>query len=116
VCAECLRPTASFAQRAPWAVAFAFGLLHGLGFAAALLELGVPEQHLPAALVSFNVGVELGQVTVVGVVLGLRWLAERLRIRRRAGARRALVYAMGGVAAFWSIERVAAVFGAVGWR
>ena len=71
VCAECLRAnpgaqnSGSLATRAPWAVAFAFGLLHGLGFASALLDLGVPEQHVPTALLFFNVGVELGQLGII---------------------------------------------------
>ncbi len=115
VCAECLRTARSFAQRAPWAVAFAFGLLHGLGFASALLELGVPERHVPAALVSFNLGVEIGQLAIVAVVVGLRRLATSLRLQRPE-ARRALVYAMGSIAAFWSIDRAAAVFGVVSGR
>jgi hydrogenase/urease accessory protein HupE len=115
VCAECLRGDhlehASLTRRAPWAVAFAFGLLHGLGFASALLELGVPEQHLPAALFCFNVGVELGQLAVVAVVIGLRRLATRLRINRD-WMRSVLVYAMGSLAAYWSIDRIGAVFSA----
>jgi hydrogenase/urease accessory protein HupE len=110
VCAECLRPGDSVTQRAPWAVAFAFGLLHGLGFASALLELGVPEQHVPAALVCFNVGVELGQLGVIAVVLGLRRLLAHLRVQR-PWMRRGLIYAMGGLAAYWSLDRIGAVFG-----
>jgi HupE / UreJ protein len=102
---------ASLTRRAPWAVAFAFGLLHGLGFASALLELGVPEQHLPAALFCFNVGVELGQLAVVALVIGLRRLATRLRINRD-WMRSGLVYAMGSLAAYWSIDRIGAVFSA----
>jgi hydrogenase/urease accessory protein HupE len=110
VCAECLRPAESLTQRAPWLVAFAFGLLHGLGFASALLEIGLPERHLPAALFCFNFGVELGQLTVIGAFFALRALAVRLRLRR-AWLARALVYAMGSIAAFWSLGRVVAVFG-----
>jgi hydrogenase/urease accessory protein HupE len=109
VCAECLRPADSLARRAPWAVAFAFGLLHGLGFASALLELGVPEQHVPAALLFFNVGVEVGQLGIIGVVMGTRLLVARLRVRR-VWMRRGLIYAMGSTAAFWSLDRIAAIF------
>ena len=109
VCAECLRPSASLTQRAPWLVAFVFGLLHGLGFASALVEIGLPEQHLPAALFSFNVGVELGQLLVIGAVLALGALAARRRWPRALG--RVVVYAMGGVAAYWSLDRMLAVFG-----
>jgi len=115
VCAECLRPADSLTRRAPWAVAFAFGLLHGLGFAAALLDLGVPEQHVPAALVCFNVGVELGQLCVIAVVTGWRLLVARLPIRRD-WMNRALIYAMGSTAAFWVLDRIGAVFGVVSGR
>ncbi len=110
VCGECLRPADSLTRRAPWAVAFAFGLLHGLGFASALLELGVPEQHVPTALLCFNLGVELGQLAIIAVVVGLRWLARRLRVARR-WMRPGLIYAMGSLAAFWSIDRIKAVLG-----
>jgi len=109
VCAECLSPKESLTRRAPWLVAFAFGLLHGLGFASALLEIGLPEQHLPAALLSFNLGVELGQLSVIAWVILLRALIARTKLQR-AWQQRALVYAMGGVAAFWSIARILAVF------
>jgi hydrogenase/urease accessory protein HupE len=110
VCAECLRPGASLTRRAPWAVAFAFGLLHGLGFASALLEIGVPEGHVPIALFAFNVGVELGQLGVIAAVLGVEKLVVALRLEH-ARTRQGLLYAMGGLAAYWSIDRVGAVFG-----
>ncbi len=109
VCAECLRPGQSLTRRAPWLVAFSFGLLHGLGFASALLEIGLPEQHLPSALFCFNLGVELGQLAVIGVVIALRALGARLKIER-AWPVRVLVYGMGGLAAFWSLDRILAVF------
>ena len=110
VCAECLRPGDSLARRAPWLVAFAFGLLHGLGFASALIDIGLPEKHIPAALLCFNLGVELGQLAVIAAVLALRALALRLRLARPQLSR-GVIYAMGAVAAFWSLDRVAAVFG-----
>lgn len=110
VCAECLRPADSLTRRAPWAVAFVFGLLHGLGFASALLDLGVPEQHVPAALFCFNLGVELGQLGIIAVVIGLRRLLRRLGFER-AWMRPSLIYAMGSMAAFWSLDRIASVFG-----
>ncbi|HTV23499.1 MAG TPA: HupE/UreJ family protein [Polyangiaceae bacterium] len=105
VCVECLRPAESLTRRAPWLVAFTFGLLHGMGFASALLEVGLPEQHLPSALFSFNLGVELGQLAVIAAALALGALLRRARWRR-AWQRGALVYALGGVAAFWVIDRV----------
>ena len=111
VCAECLRPVDSLTRRAPWAVAFAFGLLHGLGFASALLELGVPEQHVPSALLGFNLGVELGQLGIIAVVTASRRIVTSVRLERD-GLRRGLIYAMGSIAAYWSIDRIGAVFGA----
>jgi hydrogenase/urease accessory protein HupE len=109
VCAECLRPAHSSMRRAPWLVAFAFGLLHGLGFASALLEIGLPERHVPSALFSFNLGIELGQLAVIGIVVAARALATRLKWQWPWMAR-ALVYLMGGVAAFWSLDRIFALF------
>ena len=90
----------------PWAVSFGFGLLHGLGFASALLELGVPEAHVPAALVCFNLGVELGQLGVVVLLLGLWHLRARFRLER-SWLRPSVIYAIGGIAAFWSLDRIA---------
>ena len=115
VCAECARVADdahadSLTRRAPWLVAFAFGLLHGLGFASALMEIGLPERHIPSALLCFNVGVELGQLAVIAAVLIVRMVARRLRLTR-PWLSRGTVYAMGATAAFWTLDRVAAVFG-----
>lgn len=107
VCGECLRPTDSLAHRAPWAVTFAFGLLHGLGFASSLLDIGLPEKHVPTALLFFNVGVEIGQLGVIALVVALSLFAARVPMKP-ATVRRSLVYAMGGVAGYWSIERIVA--------
>jgi len=109
VCAECLRPGESLTRRAPWVVAFAFGLLHGLGFASALLAIGLPEAHVPLALVFFNVGVELGQLATIAVVTALGLVIARAGLRR-SWMRPGIIYAMGSVAGAWSLERVAAVF------
>ncbi len=107
-CAECLRPSDSLARRAPWLVTFAFGLLHGMGFASALLETGLPAQHVPSALLFFNLGVELGQLGAIAVfVAAAKALA---RIRRPAWSGRAFIYAMGTTAAYWSLERGLAMF------
>ena len=108
-CAECLRPTDSLAHRAPWLVTFAFGLLHGMGFASALLETGLPSEHVPSALLFFNVGVELGQLFAIAVFLGMGWLVTRLE-KRPAWSTRAFVYAMGTTAAYWSLERGLSMF------
>lgn len=98
----------------PWLVAFLFGLLHGLGFAGALSEIGLPEGDIPLALLAFNIGVELGQLTFVAAVLavfaGLRRLAPMLaRGLHAPGApgTQVLGYAIGGVSVFWLTERVA---------
>lgn len=107
VAAESLRPQTSLAHRAPWLVAFAFGLLHGFGFASSLLAIGLPEKHVPAALLFFNVGVELGQLCVLAGVGLLRFASRKLQLHTRAT--RWLIYGIGGTAAFWSIERCVAV-------
>ena len=104
----------SLTTRLPWLVAFAFGLLHGLGFAGALSEIGLPGHAVPVALLFFNVGVELGQLIFVAAVMALfmtlrrvllglfgsnaSWSQTRLRL---GGA-----YCIGGVASFWLLERV----------
>jgi hydrogenase/urease accessory protein HupE len=108
-CAECLGPSDSLAHRAPWLVTFAFGLLHGMGFASALIETGLPAQHVPSALFFFNVGVELGQLAAIAVFLTVGWLVTRIRARP-AWSRRAFIYAMGTTAAYWSLERGLAMF------
>lgn len=89
----------------PWIVAFAFGLLHGFGFAGALGELGLPQGDVPLALFSFNVGVEIGQLIFIGVILAIIHAARLvLTLPRRAPL--AAAYAIGAVAAFWSVERI----------
>jgi hydrogenase/urease accessory protein HupE len=108
-CAECLRPAESLAHRAPWLVTFAFGLLHGMGFASALLETGLPAAHVPSALLFFNVGVELGQLFAIAVFLAAGWFVTRIE-QRPAWSLRAFVYAMGTTAAYWSLERGLAMF------
>jgi hydrogenase/urease accessory protein HupE len=93
----------------PWAVAFSFGLLHGLGFASALIDIGLPQRDVPLALFAFNVGVELGQLAFIAAVLGVIRLAKQLPIPAVAEDRLRLVtsYAIGTVAAFWFVQRVA---------
>lgn len=95
------------AARMPWLVAFAFGLLHGLGFAGVLSEVGLPEGHIPTALLFFNVGVEAGQLLFIAASLCVFAVARHVPIRPRwAGL--AAPYAIGSIAMFWVIERVAA--------
>lgn len=91
--------------RAPWLVAFAFGLLHGLGFAGALAEIGLPEASIPLALLFFNVGVEIGQLVFIACILGMISLARRLSLHGPHWLPRFAAYAIGSVAAFWLIER-----------
>ena len=95
---------------APWIVAFSFGLLHGLGFAGALSEIGLPPSEIPIALLFFNIGVELGQLAFVGVVLAGLWVLSRLRISWPAWVELASAYAIGTVATYWFIERAAGIF------
>jgi hydrogenase/urease accessory protein HupE len=94
--------------RAPWLVAFAFGLLHGLGFAGALREVGLPEQAIPLALLFFNLGVELGQLAFVVAALAAVALARRVVAAQLHWAEPLAAYGIGGTAAYWAIERVAA--------
>ena len=100
------------ATRLPWMLAGGFGLLHGLGFAGALLEAGLPEGDILLALLSFNVGIEAGQVLFVGVVLVATWLVRvaRLADRLPQWSRQIPVYAMGSLAAMWCYERLAVIF------
>jgi hydrogenase/urease accessory protein HupE len=108
-CTECLRPADSLARRAPWLVTFAFGLLHGMGFASALLETGLPAEHVPSALLFFNVGVELGQLAAIAVFIAAGQLLTRVKALPPWSAR-AFVYAMGTTAAYWSLDRAVTMF------
>jgi hydrogenase/urease accessory protein HupE len=98
----------SLTASAPWVVAFSFGLMHGLGFAGGLSEAGLPVGHIPTALLFFSVGVEAGHFLFVGVVLSAIGLARRSRLRLPRWAELVPPYAIGGVAMFWVIERLAA--------
>ncbi|MCE8537877.1 HupE/UreJ family protein [Ruegeria pomeroyi] len=100
--------------RYPWTVAFAFGLLHGLGFARALLDVGLPERDVPLALLAFNLGVEAGQVLFIAVAVAMGHAIARLypvfaTHMTRAGSfgLRSVAYAVGALASYWVIERVA---------
>ena len=106
VASEALRTRETLARRLPALVAFIFGLVHGLGFAGALQEIGLPQNHLVLALLTFNLGVEAGQLLAVGLAWGLV-----LIIKRQPWASRLKVpaiYAIGSLAAYWSWLRVAA--------
>jgi hypothetical protein len=103
-------------ERRPWVVAFSFGLLHGFGFAGALSEVGLPQTAIPVALLFFNVGVECGQLLfIVGVLAFLAafgrgfvtFAARGIPLPSSAAWEMASVYVIGGVAAYWLVERVA---------
>ena len=113
VAGEALHRRQTLARRWPALVAFLFGLVHGLGFAGALKAIGLPDNHLLVALLTFNVGVEIGQLLTVAAAW-LVWRAVgRLSVRwpRLAQARSAVLYGIGTVAAYWSWLRVVAIFG-----
>ena len=100
----------TMSERFPWLVAFTFGLVHGLGFAGALSEIGVPQNEVPLALLMFNVGVETGQVLFVCAVSLLLAGLHLIHIHSALTLSRATPYVIGGVAAFWTIERVVGSF------
>jgi hypothetical protein len=105
--AEALRRGDSLTRRLPALVAFGFGLFHGLGFAGALEEIGLPDNHLLVALAAFNIGVEIGQLMAVGAAFLLLHLARRLGAAERLG--RPLLYGIGVLAAYWSFLRLALI-------
>jgi hypothetical protein len=94
--------------RAPWVVAFSFGLLHGLGFAGGLSDAGLPTGHIPTALLFFSLGVETGHFLFIGAVFSLAALARRTEIPLPRWARSVPAYAIGSIAMFWVIQRSAA--------
>jgi hydrogenase/urease accessory protein HupE len=104
------------ATRAPWLLAFVFGLLHGFGFAGALQEIGLPQKDVPLALLFFNVGVEVGQLMFIAAAIAV--FSVLTRLLRRQGShdhgpwysetliRAPVAYAIGSIAAFWTVQRV----------
>ncbi len=99
----------SLARRFPWVVAFALGLLHGLGFAGALAAVGLPRDALALALVAFNLGVEAGQLAFVAAIALPLVLLER-RFEQAPAARLVPAYAIGALASAWTIQRVLICF------
>jgi len=106
------RGETSFTIRHPWVVAFAFGLLHGFGFASALTSAGLPKAELPIALLSFNVGVEIGQLSFVALILLLERAFRILEVRWPRWAEALPGYTVGSLGAFWTVQRLAIMFGA----
>jgi hydrogenase/urease accessory protein HupE len=105
---EAINPRETLARRFPAVLAFLFGLVHGLGFAGALKEIGLPQAHLPIALLTFNVGVEMGQLLTVAACYGIYCLLPR-DAAWLPRARMASLYVIGSLAAFWSWSRVAII-------
>ena len=99
---ENLSDQPSLAKRYPAAVAFIFGLLHGLGFAGALAEIGLPENSRLMALFLFNIGIEVGQLAIIALVLALLAI---VRVRHLRALHQFPLYAAGGIAAYWFMER-----------
>lgn len=100
------RGETSFTIRHPWVVAFAFGLLHGFGFASVMSAAGLPPTDVPLALVSFNIGVELGQLAFVALVLLIRRGLRILRVSRPRPVELFPAYVVGSLGAFWLIQRI----------
>jgi hydrogenase/urease accessory protein HupE len=100
---------AGLIEHYPWIVAFTFGLLHGFGFAGALREVGLPENEIPLALLTFNIGVEVGQLLFVGAVLLALAALRRFFLRLPAWVHAAPAYGIGTMAAFWWLQRMTAL-------
>ncbi|MCG6862537.1 MAG: HupE/UreJ family protein [Chromatiaceae bacterium] len=98
-------------QRAPWVIAFTFGLLHGLGFAGALAEVGLPRDEIPTALFAFNVGIELGQLAFVASVLAVRAAIRTLPVSQPKWSGIGVAYGIGSIAIYWFFQRVTVVGG-----
>lgn len=100
------RGGSSFTLRHPWIVAFAFGLLHGIGFASGLSLNGVPRPEIPAALLFFNIGVEVGQLAFVFLALAVAKSIRILELNRPSWVLKLPGYAVGSLGAFWTCQRV----------
>ena len=107
---SCRRET-SLTLRHPWVVAFIFGLIHGFGFASAMTGAGLSRTELPLALLSFNVGVEIGQVGFVLLMILLERSFRRLEIAWPRWVRAVPGYVVGSLGAFWTIQRTAILLG-----
>jgi hydrogenase/urease accessory protein HupE len=96
----------TFFHRYPWSLAFSFGLLHGLGFAGALTEVGLPAGEIPLALFSFNVGIESGQLLFISAILALQILSRPWPLPAMGKRMEIPAYCIGCLAAFWFFERL----------
>ncbi len=111
VAAEALHDRQTWSRRWPALVAFLFGLIHGLGFAGALKEIGLPQQNVPLALLSFNLGVEAGQLMVVGLAWAATVLVRRWSLPLARAVKRPALYGIGALASFWTLSRIVAIAG-----
>ena len=102
--------TPTIMSKWPWLVAFIFGSLHGLGFAGALSEIGLPTFEIPLALFTFNVGVEIGQILFLAVLVGISIASKQIPGRYTKLVPRVTAYAMGSLAVFWVFERLQSFF------
>src|SRR6516165_2681341 len=100
------RGETSFTIRHPWVVAFAFGLLHGFGFASGLAAIGLPQTDIPLALLMFNVGVEIGQLAFVAVILLMVRAFKVLEVHWPKPMALVPAYVVGSLGAFWTIQRL----------
>jgi hydrogenase/urease accessory protein HupE len=102
----------SLTRERPWLIAFGFGLIHGIGFASALSEVGLPQNSVTSALLFFNLGIEIGQLLFIAVALAagviIRKITENLEMQTDLLIRTLPTYLIGCIAAFWTIERIAA--------
>jgi hydrogenase/urease accessory protein HupE len=105
------RGQTSFTIRHPWVVAFAFGLLHGFGFASGLTTMGLPQAEIPLALLLFNIGVEIGQVFFVAMIVALERAFRTLEIRWPRPVEALPGYAVGSLGAYWAIQRTLMLLG-----
>ena len=95
-------------NRTPWIMAFAFGLLHGFGFAGALSEIGIANEQLLLSLLFFNIGIEIGQLIMIPIFLIIIWLLQKVKLN--FSVTKLSSYAIGGMGSFWLIERVLGIF------
>ncbi len=93
-------------ERYPWLIAFLFGLLHGFGFAGALAEIGLPQNDVPLALLTFNIGVELGQLLLVTMAIASLYMMQRYKGQMVTPIQYILAYAIGIIATYWFLERI----------
>ncbi len=105
------RGETSLTIRHPWAAAFGFGLVHGLGFASGLSTLGLPPREIVAALFLFNVGVEAGQLVFVGLYFAVARSLRQLEVPQSRWAEAIPGYVVGCLGGYWTISQLAALFG-----